>query len=208
MNTNLDTDRTLIAAIKNGDKNAYKKIYLTHYQDLCAYINGYSNDVQTAEDIVQNVLLKFWEQRHDIEIHTSLKGFLFKSTYYAYIDSYKKKKRINEKLETIRFTILNDMLEDDNDLKQRRLLALRHAIDELPKRCKEIFVLSKFEGLKYKEIAEQLDISINTVESQIGKAFKVLRKKMFNNNYLNLFVSFFTEFKLTTYFKIKTPQVK
>ncbi|WP_158655239.1 RNA polymerase sigma factor [Flavivirga eckloniae] len=185
------TNEALIDAFKNGDKEVYKYIYLTYYQDLCVYIKGYTNDKQAAEDIVQNVLLKLWENRDEIQIHSSFKGFLYKSVYYSFMDLYRKKKRINEKLESLRYNILNELIEDDNELKEKRLLALRKAIEELPTKCKEIFVLSKFEGLKYKEIADALGISINTVENQVGKAFKILRKKMFENKYLNLFINFF-----------------
>ncbi|WP_027137975.1 RNA polymerase sigma factor [Gaetbulibacter saemankumensis] len=184
-------ENKLLDAVRKGDRQVYKEIYLTYYPELCDYIRSYTNDAQAAEDIVQNVLLKFWINRKDLQLHTSLKGFLFKSAYYAFMDAYRKKKRINEKLEAIRYDMVNEISEEDHDITERRLKALKEAVDELPPKCKEVFVLSKFDGLKYKEIAEKLDLSINTVENQIGKAFKTLRSKMRDNRYLNFFISFF-----------------
>jgi len=191
LNDFLRTEKELLIALKNDDSRAYKQIYMTYYQGLCVYINSYTNNIQTSEDIVQNVLLKVWEERDRIQVHSSIKSYLYKSAYYSFIDFYRKKKTFNKKLESLRYKILNDLLEEEVGLKEKRLIALRKAIDNLPSKCKEIFVLSKFDGLKYKEIAETLDISINTVENQIGKALKTLREKMVDARYLNLFISFF-----------------
>ncbi|WP_299556406.1 RNA polymerase sigma factor [Seonamhaeicola sp.] len=191
MSSNSYSDKELVSALNEGDRAAYKYIYLTYYNDLCKYISSYTNSPQAAEDIVQNVLLKLWEKRTDLKIHTSFKNYLFRSAYHTFIDNYRKKKKINEKLETIRHHALNEIIEEHSSLKEERLVALRKAIEELPPKCKNIFVLSKFEGYKYKEIAEILGISVNTVENQIGKAFKVLREKILNTKPLNFFLSFF-----------------
>jgi len=163
---------------------------MSNYNDLCIYLRNYSGNNDNVEDIVQNVLLKLWEKRAEIQIHTSLKSYLFRSVHHTFIDSYRKTKRVNEKLEALRFNNLHEIIEEDNQLKEQRLLALKKAIEELPPKCKEIFLLSKYQGYRYKEIAERLGISINTVENQISKAFKVLRQKVVNAKYFNLFLSF------------------
>ena len=183
------TNKQLLTKLKDGDREAYKYIYMTYYKDLCVYLRSYT-DSQTAEDIIQNILLNLWEKREKTNIHTSIKSYLYKSAYYTYIDFYRKKKRINEKLESLRHNVLNEIIENDNQVKEHRIIALRNAIEELPPKCKEVFVMSKFEGLKYSEIAETLGISTYTVEGQIGKAFKIIRKKVIGIKYINLFINF------------------
>lgn len=184
------TEKQLISGLKAGNRKIYRFIYLQHYNNLCVYLCSYTNNEQLVEDIVQNVLLKLWEKRRDINIHTSIKNYLYRAVYNTFIDDYRKTKRINEKLETIRFNGLNELIENDKQLEEERLIILRKALDSLPPKCKEILLLSKFEGYKYREIAEHLNISIKTVENQIVKAFKVLRKEIKKNNILSLFLSF------------------
>ncbi|MDD7885249.1 RNA polymerase sigma factor [Flavivirga sp. 57AJ16] len=184
------TEKQLLKGLKKGNREVYKFIYITYYNELCIYIRNYT-DSQSAEDIVQNILLKLWEDRNQTKIHTSLKSYLFKSVYYKFLDSIRKEKRINERLEALRYNTLNDIHEEDNQISEQRLIALRKAIDDLPPRCKEIFLLSKYDGLKYIEIAKALGISIYTVEGQIGKALKTIRKKLYDSKYINLFIGIF-----------------
>lgn len=190
MGINSYSDEQLVLALNHSDREAFKYVYFTYFSSLCKYINTYTNNHQATEDIIQNVLLKLWEKRTELKIHTSFKNYLYRFAYNTFIDSYRKTKKINEQLEALRYTYLNEIIEENDVLKEQRLIALRKAIDELPPRCKEIFVLSKYEGYKYKEIAGRLGISINTVEIQIGKAFKVLRMKMKDVKSLNMFLSF------------------
>lgn len=187
---NSSLNSQLIREFKNGSHDAFKEIYLTYYEDLCIYACNYTNDHYTAEDLVQNLLLKFWENKETINIGINLKNYLYKSVYNAFIDNFRKEKKLKEKLETLRYNLLNDIIEEDSELLDKRLAILREGIEELPKKCKKIFLLSKFEGMSYKQIAETLNISVNTVENQIGKAFKMLRMKSEEYKNLNLFISF------------------
>ncbi|UNY98934.1 RNA polymerase sigma-70 factor [Zhouia spongiae] len=183
----------LIADFKKGNVEAYKEIYLTYYQDLCIYACSYTNDHYAAEDLVQNVLLKFWENRASINIDTALKSYLYKSVHNSFIDGYRKEKNQKENLEDLRYKLLIDSIEENTDIQDSRLAILREGIGELPQRCREIFMMSKFEGMSYKQIAENLNISVNTVENQIGKAFKILRTKLKTGRYVNLFIDFFVK---------------
>ncbi|WP_161808329.1 RNA polymerase sigma factor [Zhouia amylolytica] len=181
----------LITDFKKGNVEAYKEIYLTYYQELCIYACSYTNNHFAAEDLVQNVLLKFWENRTTININIALKSYLYKSVHNSFIDGYRKEKNHKESLEALRYKLLIDAIEERTDVQDNRLAILREGIEELPQRCKEIFVMSKFEGMSYKQIAENLNISVNTVENQIGKAFKILRSKLKTGSYVNLFIDFF-----------------
>ena len=174
-------EKQLITRLKRSDRIAYKLIFLSYYDDLCLYLLNFTPNKHQAEDIAQDILLKLWTDRANLKIHSSLKSYLFKSAHNRFIDAYRKKSRQNEKLENIRITKLNDMLENNDELIENRLSRLNLAIEELPAKCKEIFILSKKEGLKYKEIAAKLGISIKTVENQIGKAFSRLKDKLFDS---------------------------
>lgn len=163
--------------IKTGDRDAFKHAFDHFYNKLCNYTTNFTLDFDKAEDIVQAVFISFWNNREHIVITTSLKSYLYKSCYYKYIDTYRKGKRIDQKLEHYRYQKLIELEQKESGPKQKRLKVLNQAIQELPPKCKEIFILSKFEGLKYQEIADYLGISKKTVENQIGKAYTFLREK-------------------------------
>lgn len=167
--------KKLLTRLKKGNTKAYKEIYKCFYGELCVYVFNFTNNQMVAEDIVQDVLMKLWDNRADLNIHTSLKSYLYKAAYFKFIDHYKKKKMINEKLETVRYNLLNEIMIEKSSEDETRVLHLRKAIDTLPDRCKEIFILSKYEGYQYKEIAAYLGLSPKTVENQVGKAFAILK---------------------------------
>jgi RNA polymerase sigma-70 factor, ECF subfamily len=132
-----------------------------------------------AEEIVQGVFLTFWEKRHRIEIHTSIHTYLFRMVRNTSLNTLKhakiKQKHACEELasssevsESVSQTILS------NELQER----IGQAIEKLPEQCRLVFKLSRFEELKYAEIATQLNISVKTVENQIGKALKIMREQL------------------------------
>lgn len=193
MDSNTTNDIDLILKLSKGDQKAYRYIYTSYYNNLCIYLCSYTNNDQLAEDIAQDVLLNIWEKRKKLNIHTSLKSYLYKSAYNAFINKYRANKRTEEKLEEIKFTSLQQLENREEDVKmmEQRLSYLKLAIDELPPKCKKALLLSKMEGYKYQEIAKTMNISVKTVENHISKAFKLLRKKMSSNKFLLLFINFF-----------------
>ncbi len=178
MTINSNNDKILFSRLKSGDTNAFRKIYTNYYNKLCVYVFSFTNNDTIAEDIVQDVLLKLWDQRASINIQTSLKSYLYKAVYYRYIDHFRMKKKTNENIESIRYNTLNELHENSEDYIEQRLHNLRIAIEELSPRCKEVLLLNKIEGYKYREIAKTLNISIKTVEGHMVKALKTLRKKL------------------------------
>lgn len=175
-----DTDN-LLKALSQNDQEAFKFIYLSYYDGLCAYALNFISNQDEGEDIVQDVLINLWEKRNELEIHTSLKAYLFRSIYNKFLDVYKAKKRKDSILETIRFSTLQAIADNDDHtfpFSENQIDALKNAIDELPEKCKQIFMLSKLQGMKYQEIADLLGVSTKTVENQIGIAFKKLRTKL------------------------------
>lgn len=175
------TDRTetaLITAIQSGNEAAYKQVYLQYYDRLCRYVFSLANNQEQAEDIVQETLLGVWEKRAQLNIKTSLSAYLYQVTRNKYIDLLRKKSHQNDYLAQLHLEAIMVIENEEAHIRAERLAALHKAINELPPKRKEIFVLSKMQNLKYREIAEQLNISERTVESQIRKAFIFLREKL------------------------------
>jgi RNA polymerase sigma-70 factor (ECF subfamily) len=137
------------------DEKAFDYIFDTYYTGLCIFANKYVEDIDLAEDIVQELFVKIWVKRGQININNSLKSYLFQSV---------------------------------NNVEEELNLRIYNSIESLPEKCKIIFKLSRFGGLKYKEIAEKLKISIKTVKVQIGKALKTLRHDL--QDYLPLLLIF------------------
>lgn len=168
----------LIESLKNGDEKAYNYLIDTYHHNLCIYANSLVKNIYSAEDIVQNVFIKVWEQRTRLKTNHAIKSFLYKLVYNEFIDLYRKNQSLFS-LEKSYYDALNSIvLEDDSESLQRVINVVNKEIQNLPPKCKEVFILSKKEGLTNIEIAEHLDVSIKTVEAQITKAFSILRSSL------------------------------
>ncbi|WP_268224481.1 RNA polymerase sigma factor [Sinomicrobium oceani] len=178
MNTGLHDNDTLISLLKQGDEKAYEYLMNRYYRRLCIYADSLVNDPLAAEDIVQNVFIRLWKKRDFLTVRISLKSFLYKSVYNEYIDQYRKNVALLN-VEKRYIEHLNTLVESENTERNEKLLKqVFDIIEQLPPKCREIFMLSKKSGLTHIEISEYLGISVNTVENQIGKAFKILRKNL------------------------------
>lgn len=134
------------------------------------------NDKAKAEDVVQDVFVQMWEKRNEINITRSLQSYLFQATRNKVIEWIRKEKLFLEYEKSERFK--NEQVDVDHEAeKYMRLEKLYTYVRQLPPKCKEVFIMSKVNGLTYHEIAEELNISVKTVENQIGRALHLLRKK-------------------------------
>lgn len=185
MNKKLNPDN--IIAIKNGDEREFQKLFNLYYAKLSSYINTYTKDTDKTKDIVQEAFIKLWDNRKNIDTNSSILAYLHKIAYNIFIDNYRKVKRQQSLLDSLSYETINDMIEDDNNTLSK-IEIVKKSIEELPPRCKEVFKLSKYEGLKYSEIAEALNISIKTVEAQMGKAFSQIRQQVKNSQKLGLYL--------------------
>lgn len=175
---NYSDNEILINSLKEGEEKAY--VYLVdHFSHrLFAYALTLTNDRYAAQDILQNVLLKTWDNKHKINISSSLENYLFKSIYNEFINQYKKKQS-TMLLENVYFKTLEKVVEiqDENSLN-KIIERVKVEIDKLPPKCKEVFLLSRKEGLTNIEIANYLNVSNKNVEAHITKAFSILRKTL------------------------------
>jgi len=162
--------------IKNDNKQDFNILFESCYRMLCLYIVQFTKNMDDAEDIVQEVFVKLWIKRHSININSSLKSYLFKATYNAYIDRSRKEQRNILFLTELKHQALQPHI-DEVDTYEEKVSKVKMIVDQLPQKCKQIFLLSKSEGLKNKEIALSLDISIKTVESQMRIAYTKIRNE-------------------------------
>lgn len=190
MDKSFKTEENLIVHLQNGDENAFSFLLEKYHHQLCIYAKCLTKDHDQAEDIVQNVFIRTWELRERLNDKLSLKSFLYRSTYNEFIDQYRKRKSVIT-LEKKYIEVI-DKLVDDNDSERLNALlaAVKLEIENLPPRCKEVFILSKKEGLTNLEISEYMNISIKAVEAQITKAFVQLRKKMGDKLSIIIFLLF------------------
>ena len=190
MGTDYLNNKTLVEHLKKGNEGAYIFLIDTYHKKLCVYAKSLCRDVYLAEDIVQNVFENVWKKRKGLKEMYSVKSYLYKSVYNEFIDQYRKKNSLLA-LEKKYNETLKNILEEDNTNELDNLITLvKKEIEELPPKCKTVFVLGKQEGLTYIEIAEHLDISFRTVENQMSKAFTIIRKKIGDKMYPILFLMF------------------
>jgi len=173
--------------LKAGDIKAFEMLYNEHYTPLCHFAQRFVSDLDTAREIVQEVFVGIWEKRTTLPIEIPLKTYLYTSVRNKCIDYLKhlnvenefRKKRIKEILQPGNNSFINTIDHPLDGLITKELEnALKDAIETLPEKCREIFELSRFKGLKYREIAEELNISIKTVETQMSRAIGSLKKKL------------------------------
>lgn len=183
-------DKKLIKQLKKGNQKAYAFLIESYYDSLCDYASNLARDDFKSEDIVQNVVLRIWQQRENFNPKVSVKNYLYRSVYNEFIDQYRKDIAVSA-LEKKYIEAIDLLVEEEKDEKNQKLLLLiEREIENLPTKCKETFLLSKKEGLTYAEIAEYQNVSVNTVEKQMVKAFTVLRKKI-KNTMMSVLVLFF-----------------
>ena len=153
-----------------------EKLFKEHYRSLCNVAFNIVNDRAAAEDVVQEVFLKVWKGRKKLQINATLKGYLYKSTVNTALNVLEKNNR-SMPVENDKITeLLGAQGKTQDSLVQQELEQLiADTINDLPDKCKQVFMMSRFEQLKYAEIAETLGISIKTVENQMGKALSRIR---------------------------------
>ncbi len=180
-----------IERLKNGEETAFIQLVELYDRRLFGYALTLTNDNALAQDIVQNVFLRTWEKRKKLRIPTSsLQNILFRSVYNEFINQYKKN-RSTMVLEHKYFEVLNKVVRSHNETSWEKVMArITKEIESLPPKCKEVFLLSRKEGLTNAEISEYLKVSIKTVEAHLTKAFGVLRKKLGEEYRTFLFVLF------------------
>ena len=168
-----------IAELKVGNTKVYETLFKQWYEPLCRYAYSILRNQEDAEDIVQKIFCKLWDQREKMEIHISIKSYLYKMAHNACLNRVKQLQMKAEHHEQIAYCSATTFNPIEQAITHKELnQQIDIAINTLPKRCKEVFLLSRMQHLSYIQIAQQMQISPNTVETQMVKALKVLRMKL------------------------------
>jgi RNA polymerase sigma-70 factor (ECF subfamily) len=180
----------IIKQINNGSIETFKSLYDAFYTCLLLYANSIINNIDISKDIIQDIYLKLWEKRKEFTIKYSLKSYLYTAVRNSCMDYLKhlkvEKKYVDHSLvelkekELIFFSEL--FIHPEEDDFEKYLNEINMVVDDLPEQRKKIFKLSRYEGMKNIEVAQRLNLSVRTVDTQIYRALKTLREKL--NKYL------------------------
>lgn len=178
---NVNTDEMHLAEqIQKGDKSAFSHLFDLYYQPLCEYAFRYCNgDAEVMEDIVQEVFVRIWEKRDSWNPKVAVRAYLYRSVHNQAITNIRKKRYETPMKETIESMVVSEEQSPLDILENEEIdVSIKQAIALLPERRREILTLRIIHGLSYKEIAAVLDISVNTVDTQLRRALKLLREKL------------------------------
>ncbi len=156
----------------------FESLFRLHYEMLCEHAFIFIRDNQTADDIVQEFFIKFWEKRDKLTIKGSFQSYARQAVRNSCINYINHDSFVERVFTQYRQTQEAETHSEDESLIEDTHKRLRKALLKLPKKCRKIFIMSNVAGLKYAEIAQVLNISINTVKTQIGIAYKIMRKEL------------------------------
>jgi RNA polymerase sigma-70 factor (ECF subfamily) len=172
-------DTEIIGRIRQGDVGQFESLFRSSYVSLVRYAKTLIKDHDTAEEIVQDLFFRLWQDKEKIKIESSLNGYLFRSVHNRCLH-YIEHNRVVERHAEEMSHRQSESQESPSDILHYKELQARIAriLERLPERCGKIFYMSRFEGLKYTEIAKKLSVSLKTVESNMGRALKEFRKEL------------------------------
>lgn len=180
----IESGSDLITLIEKGHTSVFTRFYTLYFQKLLLASDKYLKDVYASEELVQDVFLKIWENPYQLAEVKSIKSYLYRAVINSSINYINRQKNIEQHHLKLASELSDEYLielDEENEI----IVLLRREIEKLPLQCRKIFKLNRFENLKYREIAIQLNISEKTVENHIGNALKILRERFLNDASLN-----------------------
>jgi RNA polymerase sigma-70 factor (ECF subfamily) len=174
--TNNYTDNELVVLLKNGEEDAFSEIYSRYWKLLFQKAYAILRDDNDAKDAVQDVFISLWNRREVVEV-TYLKAYLQQAIRFKVLH-FIREERIDGEFYVRLRKVTTEIIADNPLLFKEQQNLLNELVASLPEDCKEAFLLSREEDLTYKQIAEQLDVSIKTVEKRISKSLKYLRENL------------------------------
>lgn len=165
--------------VEGGFKKFYKDTFNTFFDGLHRYALTIVKDSDGASDVVQSVFVKWWESQKQFDSMDEAKAYLFTAVYRQSLNVIRNDKTRLVHKENYRYEMKTSSVTQDDAVELEQLdHQIKSTIDDLPSQCKIIFIKSRFENKRYSEIAEEMNLSVKTVEAQMGKALKILREKI------------------------------
>ncbi len=174
------SDAELVRRIRAGDERALEVVFRAHYAGMASFVQRFVRSSDLAEELVQDVFLKLWAKREQLAEIETFRTYLFRAarnTALNYLRRVKLERKWREE-QGVDDDPPTSFAADEETAEQEVAVAVQVAINRLPPRCREIFLLSRDGGLTYAEIARSLEISVKTVETQMGRALKSLRASL------------------------------
>src|SRR5215470_848138 len=172
-------DDQIALLLSKKDEATFEQVFKTHYKNLHAYAFTMLKDEDEAEETVQQVFFKLWERSEHLSFSGPIAAYLYRAVHNECLNFLKHQKvKAGHQLH-VAYSMKNKTEHGQGKMMRKELEnKFRDALNELPEQCRTVFQLSRFEDMKYKDIAEKLDISVKTVENHMGKALKLLRTKL------------------------------
>jgi RNA polymerase sigma-19 factor, ECF subfamily len=172
-------DEQIASLLSKKDEAAFEQVFKSHYKNLHAYAFTMLKDEDEAEEMVQQVFFKLWDRSGYLSFSGPIAAYLYRAVHNESLNFLKHQKvRASHQLH-VAYSMKNKTEHGQGKMMRKELEnKFREALNELPEQCRTVFQLSRFEDMKYREIADKLDISVKTVENHMGKALKLLRTKL------------------------------
>jgi len=193
---NITDANELLDQIVSGNITAYEAFYKIMQPRLYSFCRKIIDDKEISRDVVQEVFISFWENRVNLKIHTTLSAYVFQMTYFKCMDHLRRLKVESKyqnyaalKIKESELSFFDPDYNANGSLFFNEIESqIKTAIDNLPEQCRNIFMMSRIEEMKNKEIAEKLGLSVRTVEAQIYKALKSLKSEL--KEFFPIFIPF------------------
>lgn len=168
-----------VERIRNSDESAFRDLFKDYYQVLVNHACRYVQETHIAENIVQDIFLNIWKNRKDWRLSISLKAYLYQAVRNRSLNQLRRLETGHDMLSDIADVVPSDENPEDYFREKEMVEQIQQAIDSLPERSRSIFMMHRYDNLKYAEIAEILNISVGTVETHMVRALKFLRARLF-----------------------------
>lgn len=173
-----NSDLACFEKIRSGDSSAFSWLFRKYYEPLYFFATRWIRDTQVAEDIVQDLFVKLWTNRQRLQIESNLKSYLYRAVKNRTLNIQKQVSKMSHPEDQSSLPNISNSTPEQELIEKEKSTAIHRAIDDLPKKCRQIYLMKRYDNLTYGEIAEILDISINTVKTHMKRALKILLKKL------------------------------
>ena len=197
------TEQQILEKIYSGDRSSFAYIYKHYFNALCTYASNYIEEKEDCKNIVQDIIIKLWENRAGARDINSLRSYLFGSVHNQCLNHLKHKRIVEKHQAEVTYTLLELSLETTDFLESNEeITIIMQAIENLPEQTKKVFRMKRFDDMSYKEIAEKLQISDRTVDTHMTKAMRLLKEKLNHLLMVTILLHHFFHLVTTGFYKL------